>query len=337
MRYLITGGAGFIGSHLADALVTRGDSLVLLDDLTTGRVENVAHLLDRDGVEFVEGTVLDEDVVERCMRSVDACFHLAAAVGVKLIVRKPLDSLLTNVRGSDTVISSAARNGKRLVFTSTSEVYGKNGQGPLAEEADRILGSPFKARWGYATAKAFGEALAHGLHVEQGAETVVVRLFNTVGPRQTGEYGMVLPRFVRQALAGEELTVYGNGTQSRCFVHVLDTVHALVQLVDAPEAAGNVYNVGSPTPVPIIELARKVIERTESSSAIRLIPYEEAYPEGGFDELGDRQPDTSALSQLTGWMPTRTLEETVDDVIAFERSRPAPTPASENVRSLTVA
>jgi len=326
MRYLITGGGGFIGSHLADALVTRGDGLLILDDLSTGRRTNVEHLLEADLVEFVEGSILDPDLVDQCVASVDSVCHLASAVGVQLIVRDPLRSLITNMRGNDLVISAAARHRKQLLFTSTSEVYGKNGSGPLAEDSDRILGSAFKSRWSYATAKALGEALAHAYFTEEGAPTVVVRLFNTVGPRQTGAYGMVLPRFVGQALRDEDLTVYGDGTQTRCFVHVADTVRALVQLIDEDAAIGNVYNIGSSEPVAVIQLARRVIERTESESKIALVPYEDAY-EAGFEELGRRVPDTTALHDLTGWTPTRTLEETIDEVINYERARAAATRA----------
>jgi nucleoside-diphosphate-sugar epimerase len=335
MRYLITGGAGFIGSHLVDALTTRGDDVVVLDDLSTGRLENIEHNLgqaegaseEREGprrrfarsgeVNFIEGSVTDEALVDECMSSVDECLHLASAVGVQLVVRQPLESLLRNVRGSDIVISAAARHGKRLIFASTSEIYGKNSD-VLDESSPRILGSPFQSRWSYSTAKAFGEALAHSYHRQEGADMVVVRLFNTVGPRQTGAYGMVLPRFVRQALSGEDLTVYGTGTQSRCFTHVLDTVHAIVLLCESDAASGNVYNVGSRSPVTIVELAGKVIERTGSSSAITLVPYEEAYGEG-FEELGRRRPDTSALERLTAWSPTRTIDEAIDDVISYEQ------------------
>jgi len=326
MRYLITGGGGFIGSHLADALVTRGDGVLILDDLSTGRRTNVEHLLEADLVEFVEGSILDPDLVDQCVASVDSVCHLASAVGVQLIVRDPLRSLITNMRGNDLVISAAARHQKQLLFTSTSEVYGKNGSGPLAEDSDRILGSAFKSRWSYATAKALGEALAHAYFTEEGAPTVVVRLFNTVGPRQTGAYGMVLPRFVGQALRDQDMTVYGDGTQTRCFVHVADTVRALVQLIDENAAIGNVYNIGSSEPVAVIQLARRVIERTESESKIALVPYEDAY-EAGFEELGRRVPDTTALHDLTGWTPTRTLEETIDEVINYERARAAATRA----------
>jgi UDP-glucose 4-epimerase len=319
VRYLVTGGAGFIGSHLVEFLAARGDSALILDDLSTGDRANIEHLLFGSNVEFVEGSILDADLVDDCMSTVDACFHLASAVGVKLVVSKPLDTLLCNVRGTDTVMTTAVRRGRRLLFTSTSEIYGKNSTGPLDELSDRILGTPFKARWGYSTAKAFGEALAHGYAREHGAEIVVARLFNTVGPRQKGAYGMVLPRFVKQALADEDLTVYGTGTQSRCFVHVADTIHALSLLIDSDEALGDVFNVGSSTEVPIIELAAKVIERTGSRSRVQLIPYESAYGEG-FEELGRRKPDTSRLESLTDWKMSRTLEETIDDVIAYERS-----------------
>jgi UDP-glucose 4-epimerase len=322
VRYLVTGGAGFIGSHLVEALAARGDSVLILDDMSTGDRHNIEHLLSTESVELKVGSILDGELVEECMQAVDACFHLASAVGVQLVVSRPLDTLLCNVRGTDIVLSSAVRHHRRLLFTSTSEIYGKNSSDALGELSDRILGSPFKARWGYSTAKAFGEALAHGYSRELGAEIVVARLFNTVGPRQKGAYGMVLPRFVQQALAGEDLTVYGTGTQSRCFVHVADTVHALSLLIEADEALGDVFNVGSVTEVPIIELAAKVIERTESSSRVRLIPYESAYGEG-FEELGRRKPDTSKLEQLTAWQTSRTLEETIDDAIAYARSTAA--------------
>jgi nucleoside-diphosphate-sugar epimerase len=318
VRYLVTGGAGFIGSHLVDALTTRGDRVLILDDLSTGSLENVRGPLASEQVEFVEGSVLDAELVDDCMAGVDRCFHLASAVGVELIVSRGMQSLLNNLRGNDIVISAAARRGKRMLFTSSSEVYGKNAGGALSEDSDRLLGSPLKARWSYAMTKALGEALAHGYHSEQGAETIIVRLFNAVGPRQTGAYGMVLPRFVRQALDEKDLTVYGKGTQLRCFVHVLDAVHAILMLMDSDAAVGGVLNVGSGTEVPIIELAGKVIERTGSSSRIRLVTYEEAYGEG-FEELGGRRPDTSAVEVLTGWTPGRTLEDAIDDTITHER------------------
>ena len=352
MRYLITGGAGFIGSHLVDALTMRGDDVLVLDDLSTGRRENLDALdsagseedaeaassngasvhaaearpekrFQRHGrgssVEFIEGSSCDEALVDECMASVDACMHLASAVGVQLVVSQPLQSLVRNVRGCDVVISAAARAQRKLLFTSTSEVYGKVSDDSLTEDSDRILGSPFQSRWSYATAKSFGESLAHAYHREQGCDMVVARLFNTVGPRQTGAYGMVLPRFVRQAMTGQDLTVYGTGTQARCFTHVLDAVHALVLLSDAGDSAGNAYNVGVSQPVSVIELAGKVIERMGSESKISLVPYADAYGPG-FEELGRRVPDTSALRDLTGWRPSRTIDEMIDDVIAFEQA-----------------
>jgi UDP-glucose 4-epimerase len=321
-RHLITGGAGFIGSHLADALVARGEGVVLLDDFSTGRRENIEHLVDSGLIELVEGSATDEELVDELVASADSCLHLASAVGVQLIVSSPLSSLLGNVRGTDNVFASCVRHGKRLLFTSTSEVYGKNSAGPLSEDADRILGSAFKSRWAYAIAKGFGEALAHGYYRDCQAEVIVGRLFNTVGPRQTAAYGMVLPRFVRQALAGDDLTVYGNGTQARCFTHVADAVQALLLLLDNDDAVGHLYNVGTQTRTAVIELAGRVIERTGSESKIRLIPYDQAYGEG-FEELGQRTPETRAIRELTGWEPTRTVDDAINDVILHEQSRQA--------------
>jgi len=327
--HLVTGGAGFIGSHLAEALVARGDRVLILDDLSTGRPENVEHLLEVGGAELIRGSVADEALVDDCMRAADTCFHLAAPVGVKLIIEQPLESLVAGVRGTQTVIEAASRLGRPLLFASTSEVYGKNGGGPLREDADRIVGSTSLARWNYSAAKAFGESLAFCHHRERGARTVVVRLFNTVGPRQLGVYGMVLPRFVRQALAGEELTVYGDGSQSRCFTHVDDTIDALIRIADCEFAVGEAYNVGCPVQITILDLAERVIARSGSASAIRLVPYESAYGDG-FEELGTRRPDISRVKKFVGWEPTRTVDDAIDDLIAYERGEvvPAETVAS---------
>jgi nucleoside-diphosphate-sugar epimerase len=316
LKYLVTGGAGFIGSHLTDVLRKRGDEVLVLDDLSTGRLENLDDALGSGLVEFIEGSVTDEQLVVECMERVDVCFHLAAAVGVKLIVDNPLETTLRNVRGCDVVTGAAARAGKKLLYASTSEIYGKNGRGPLHEESERILGSTATTRWSYSTSKAFGEILSFGYHHDLGAENIIVRLFNTVGPRQAGQYGMVLPRFVRQALAGEDLTVYGDGTQSRCFCHVDDTVRALLSLVETDVAIGDVFNVGCTEEIGIEELAHRVIERAGSSSEIRYVPLEEAY-EPGFEEVSHRKPVISKLQAATGWAPRHTIDEAIDDVIAY--------------------
>ena len=322
-RVLVTGGAGFIGSHLVDALVPRVARVVVLDDLTTGNASNLDAVADE--VELVEGSTTDAELVDRLVAEADVCFHLASAVGVQLVVSNPLQSLLSNVRGADNVMSAVARHDARLLFTSTSEVYGKNSSGTLNEEADRLIGSPFKARWCYETSKAFGECLAHSYFRDRGAAMSVVRLFNTVGPRQTGRYGMVVPSFVRQALDGRPLTVYGDGSQTRCFAHVSDTVRGVLELMSAPGSVGGVYNIGSSTEIPIIELARRVIEHTGSDSKIDFVPYEDAYDDG-FEELGRRKPDTTAIRELIGWRPELTVDDAIRDVVAFERERQGGSP-----------
>lgn len=276
------------------------------------------HQLESGWAQLFEGSTDDADLVDELMSRVDACFHLASAVGVQLICERPLDSLLRNVRGCDVVIGAAAHHDVRLVFSSTSEIYGKDSVGALHEESDRILGPPQVGRWSYANAKVFGEMVALGHAAEHGARTTVVRLFNTVGPRQTGAYGMVLPSLVRQALNGEELTVFGDGTQSRCFAHVSDVITALLSVQESEEAIGEVFNVGTSMEITILELAEMVIERTESTSTISFVPFEQAYAEG-FEELGRRKPDTSALERLTGWRPRFTLEDAIDDMIDYQR------------------
>lgn len=316
----MTGGAGFVGSHLTDSLVAEGHRVIVLDDLSTGSRENLAGSLASGLVTLVQGSVLDDALVDRCMQQADACVHLAARLGVDQIVRNPLRCLRENVLGADVVMESAARHGRRLIFSSSSEVYGKLNQRDLNEAADRLIGSPEKSRWSYAIAKEFGEALAHSYVQEGGAEMVVVRLFNTVGPRQMGRYGMVLPRFVRQALDGEPLTVYGDGRQTRCFTDVRDVVRALRGLLDHDAAVGGTFNIGASVSVPVLDLAHLVLARTGSTSGIVFVPYAEAHAPG-FEELGNRSPDTSALHRLTGWTPLRRLEETVDAVIAHELDR----------------
>ncbi len=303
---LVTGGAGFIGSHLSDALVARGDASSSSTTSARAASRTSSTCSTRDGVEFVEGSIADAELVDELdgARPTAACTWRPRSASSSIVDQPARLAAQQRARHRHRAVAPRRATAGALLFTSTSEVYGKNSTGALPEDSDRILGSPFKSRWAYAIAKGFGEALAHALHRERGAEIVVVRLFNTVGPRQTGAYGMVLPRFVRQALAGEDLTVYGNGTQTRCFAHVHDTVQAILLLLDDDERRRATCSTSARTTrSPIIELARRVIERTGSGSTIRLVPYEEAYGEG-FEELGRRKPDTTALRELTGWAPT---------------------------------
>jgi len=316
--YLITGGAGFIGSHLVDLLLERGDHVVVLDDLSTGRLDNLRDVRLHPGLEVHIGSVLDELKVDQLVHRCDVVVHLAAAVGVQLIVDEPLRSFTTNIRGSEIVIGAAHRYRRKILVASTSEIYGKNGSEPLVEDADRILGATSVARWAYSTAKAVDEILALTYHRERDLESIVVRLFNTVGPRQSPGYGMVLPRLARQAIEGEPLSVFGDGLQSRCFCHVLDVVGALAAVMDDPEAIGNVFNVGSPHEISILDLASRVVERSGSASEIELIPYEEAYA-SGFEDMRRRVPDTAKIRGLTGWTPERSLDQIIDDAIADAR------------------
>ena len=314
MKALITGGAGFIGSHLADCLLARGDHVVLLDDLSTGRLSNIEHLDSRSDVEFVLGSILNADLVDHIVSRVDTVFHLAAAVGVNLIVEKPLESLITNIRGTETVVEKTHKYGKRILVMSTSEIYGKNTSDSLSEEDDRILGSPLKSRWSYSEAKAIDEILAYTYWREKGLETVIIRLFNTVGPRQTGSYGMVLPRFVGQALRSQPITIYGNGTQTRCFCHVGDVVAGLVALSEHPEAFGKVFNLGGNEEISIRDLAERIIELVGSASQLEYVPYDDAYEEG-FEDMERRVPNTNLAKQLVGFESSMGLDEIIRSVI----------------------
>ena len=314
MKALITGGAGFIGSHLADCLLARGDHVILLDDLSTGRLSNIEHLDSRPDVEFVLGSILNADLVDHVVSRVDTVFHLAAAVGVNLIVEKPLESLITNIRGTETVVEKTHKYGKRILVMSTSEIYGKNTSDSLSEEDDRILGSPLKSRWSYSEAKAIDEILAYTYWREKGLETVIVRLFNTVGPRQTGSYGMVLPRFVGQALRGQPITIYGTGMQTRCFCHVSDVVVGLVALSEHPEAFGKVFNLGGTEEISIGDLAERIIELVGSNSQLEYVPYDDAYEEG-FEDMERRVPNTNLAKQLIGFESSVGLDEIIRSVI----------------------
>ncbi len=318
MKYFITGGAGFIGSHLADDLLERGHHVTVLDNLSTGRYDNIAHLDGHERFQYVAGTILNEPLVDKLVERCDAIFHLAAAVGVELIIKKPLESMMTNIRGSEVVLEMAHRYRKKVLIASTSEIYGKNTTGPLREDADRVLGSPLKTRWSYSTSKAVDEILAYVYWKEKGLPTIIVRLFNTVGPRQSGAYGMVIPRFVSQALAGQPLVVHGTGRQSRCFLYVKDVVWALTHLMDHNSSVGQVFNVGSQEEVTIEELARRVIAITKSRSAVQFVPYEEAYEEG-YEDMPKRVPDTTKLREATGFAPTLNLNQIIESVVEHQR------------------
>ena len=331
MKILVTGGAGFIGSHLSDLLVQQGHDVVALDNLSTGRVENVSSLGRNSRFQLVVGSILDERLVDKYAERCEAIFHLAAAVGVDLIVKRPLESLTTNIRGSEIVLEMAARYRRPILITSTSEIYGKNTNGSLKEDEDRILGSPLKSRWSYSTAKAVDEILAYTYWKEKGLPTVIVRLFNTVGPRQTGAYGMVIPRFVQQALRGDPISIYGDGKQSRCFLYVRDAVGAMAALMKLPEAAGEAFNIGSQEEVTIEQLAKLVIQLTDSRSTLSYIPYDQAY-EAGFEDMARRVPNTSKANRFIGFSPTMKLNDILLSVIEHERQHAQPT-ASKNGQS----
>ncbi|OGX35370.1 MAG: nucleoside-diphosphate sugar epimerase [Omnitrophica WOR_2 bacterium RIFCSPLOWO2_12_FULL_51_24] len=320
MHYLITGGAGFIGSHLSDKLVGEGHKVTVLDNLSTGKYENIKHLEGNQNFHLVVGTILNEFLVDKLAERCDAIFHLAAAVGVELIVNYPLESLTTNIKGSEIVLEMAYRYHKKVLITSTSEIYGKNTQGPLKEDQDRILGSPMKSRWSYSTAKAVDEILAYVYWKEKNVPATIVRLFNTVGPRQSGAYGMVVPRFVTQALHNEDITVYGSGKQSRCFLHVRDVVDALPRIIENQKAYGQVFNIGSQEEITIEGLAQKVIEITGSRSKVIRIPYEEAYEEG-FEDMERRVPDTTKIHDLIGFKPTADLKTIIEDVVRYTKEK----------------
>ncbi len=319
-RALVTGGAGFIGSHLCELLLADGWEVFVLDDLSTGSTDNVAALRDRPGFHLVVESVLARAVVSELVHKCDVVFHLAAAVGVRLIVEQPGRTLLTNVQGTETVLEYCARFGKRVLVASSSEVYGDHPEdAKLDEGARRIYGPTTSKRWAYADTKAIDEFLALALHSERGLDAVIARLFNTVGPRQSGQYGNVIPRFVASALAGRPLEVHGDGTQTRCFCHVLDTVRALAGLMDEPATAGGIFNVGSTDRIRIGDLARRVIEVTGSSSELVFVPYEQVYGQG-IDEMFHRAPAIERIEAAIGWRPTRSLEEIIGDVVEARAS-----------------
>jgi UDP-glucose 4-epimerase len=319
MRYLITGGAGFIGSHLSDELLERGHEVHVLDDLSTGSIENIRHLKDKPGFAYTIDSAESSPVVAELVDGADAVYHLAAAVGVQLIVESPVRTIETNVHCTEVVLAQASKKKKPVFIASTSEVYGKSVDLPYREDGDLTLGPTVKGRWSYACSKAIDEFLAIAHWKERQLPTVIGRLFNTVGPRQTGRYGMVIPNFVTQALAGRPLTVFGDGTQRRCFCHVSDVVRALADLMERDGVYGEVFNIGSQDEVEILALAHRVKEATGSSSEIRLVPYDEAYEEG-FEDMQRRIPDTTRIRERIGWEPTKSLDEILADVVDEHRA-----------------
>jgi UDP-glucose 4-epimerase len=311
MRILLTGGAGFIGSHLADHYLAKGDQVTILDNFSTGSQGNIAHLAGK--ITTVDGDIRNIDLVEKLTKENDLVLHMAAALGVNTILESPLESMSTNISGSEVVLKAAAKFNKRIIIASTSEIYGKNPKQPLNEADDRVVGAPQKIRWTYSDAKAIEEAMAFALHQEKKLPVTTVRLFNTVGPRQSGRYGMVVPRFVQAALKNEALTIYGDGTQSRVFCHVDDAVQAVATIAATDATIGEVFNVGGSGEVSIKELAEKVITTTKSQSAITYTPYSDAYP-AGFEDIQRRVPDISKIKQAIGWAPTKDLETIIKDI-----------------------
>ena len=311
MRAFITGGAGFIGSHLADALIARGDTVTILDNMSTGSKKNISHLEGR--ITIHEGDIRDKDLVDRLVADSDTVFHMAAALGVKNIMEHTIESIDRNFNGSEVVLNAATKHQKRLLIASTSEIYGKNPNQPLHEESDRVVGAPQKIRWTYSDAKALEEAVAHTLHKTHGLKVTTVRFFNTVGPRQTGQYGMVVPRFIQAALKNEDIVIYDDGSQSRVFCHVEDAVRAVLTLMDTDSTIGDYFNVGGTGETTIKELAEKITARTNSESKITFIPYTDAYP-AGFEDMQRRVPDITKISKAIGWKPIHTLDSIIDSV-----------------------
>jgi UDP-glucose 4-epimerase len=318
MRALLTGGAGFVGSHLAEALLDRGHHVLVVDDLSTGAMENIAHLKHRPNFEYVIDTIMNERLTAELVDRADVVFHLAAAVGVKLIVEAPVRTIETNVHGTEIVLTHASKKGKLVVIFSTSEVYGKSIDVPFREDADLVMGPTPKHRWAYACSKAIDEFLALAYYRERRLPVIVVRLFNTVGPRQTGRYGMVIPNFVSQALAGEPITVFGDGKQTRSFTDVGDVVDGLIRLVGEPRAIGEVFNIGNTEEISILDLATRVRTLTKSPSEIVLIPYDQAYEEG-FEDMPRRVPDLRKIGALVGYRPTKRLDDILQRVVAHSR------------------
>src|SRR6059036_4066356 len=325
MQYLITGGAGFIGSHLAEALLAQGHCVAVIDDLSTGSIVNIAHLKNNPRFRYIVGSMMNAPLLGELVDDADQVFHLAAAVGVKLIVESPVRTIETNIGCTELVLAAACKKRKKILIASTSEVYGKSNRIPFREDGDLVLGPTSRGRWSYACSKAIDEFLAIAYWRERRCPTVIARFFNTVGPRQTGRYGMVVPRFVGQALRGEPITVYGDGQQSRCLTHVSDAVRAAIGLMDSDRAVGEVFNIGSDQEIQIVELAERVRSLTESASEIVFVPYREAYGDD-FEDMPRRVPSLEKIRKAIGYAPRVGLDEALRSVIAYHRS-PEPTPA----------
>ncbi|MGQ9585641.1 MAG: GDP-mannose 4,6-dehydratase [Anaerolineae bacterium] len=333
MPALITGGAGFIGSHLAEALLAAGEEVTVIDDLSTGRFENIEHLREHPRFRFAIETITNQTVLDRLVSECDLIFHLAAAVGVELIISQPVHVIETNILGTEVVLRTANRYRRKVLLASTSEIYGKSDEVPFREDADRVLGPTTRSRWSYACSKAVDEFLALAYWKEKQLPVVIVRLFNTVGPRQTGRYGMVVPRFVRQALRGEPITVYGDGQQSRCFADVEDVVRGMMALSGHPKAVGEVFNIGSSEEITIADLAERVKRITGSTSEVVYVPYDQAY-EAGFEDMRRRVPDLTKIRTLVGYEPRVPLDETLRRIVAWFRENEGPAePAGEARRS----
>ena len=320
MKYLVTGGAGFVGSHLVDHLLANNHQVLVLDNLSTGRIENLKQHSSNKNLEFINGSILDEELVNTCVNKVDRVFHLAAAVGVFNIVQYPLESLTTNIKGSENVFDACLEHSKPVLITSSSEIYGKNTSNQLSEDDDRVVGAPQKIRWSYSDAKAIDESMAIALHNQKGLETRIVRLFNTVGPRQVGFYGMVVPRFVEAALKGEPITIYGTGKQTRCFGHVFDVVDAIIRVESSMESIGKPVNIGVNHEISILDLATKVLAITGSDSQLVFQDYEDVYAKG-FEDMERRVPNNSLLKQLTDWNPTRNIDQIIQDLVSHLKSK----------------
>jgi len=336
MDVLITGGAGFIGSHLAERLLARGDRVSIIDDLSTGSIQNIQHLKTQKDFHYCIDTVTNQQLMAELIDGADVVYHLAAAVGVRLIVESPTHTMETNIRGTEVVLELAARKKKRVLVASTSEVYGKRNDIPFRESDDLVLGPPDKGRWSYACSKAIDEFLAVAYWKEKGLPTLIARLFNVVGPRQTSRYGMVIPSLIRQALRGKEMTVYGDGSQTRCFTHISDAVGALIALTEQPDAYGEVCNIGSVEEISILELAHKIKSMTASESPIVFVPYEKAY-EQGFEDMMRRVPDLTKIKQLVGYEPTMGLDEILLDTIRYQIEHLGVAQSNGHVKSIQTA